>query len=153
MFQNFHISKENRNYNITTNNYSNCNTGTTTNNILSQNISNINSNINNFINNKIKTERENIEISNKKIETNNTKELEYKDELILIELDDEKEPKDTGEINNIENKKEIIKSESLNKKNIEELKDKDISLDKSTSLRVYPAASSNGAKKATIASN
>ena len=138
MFQNFHIFNENKNYNITTNNYSNCNTGTTTNNILNQNNSNIINNQNNFINNKIKTERENIEIINKKIETKITKELENKDELILIELDDEKDPKDTDEINKIESKKEIIKSESLNKNIIEELKDKDISLDKSNSLRVYP---------------
>ena len=142
MFQNFHIFNDNKNsnYNITTNNYSNCNTGNTTNNILNpNNSSNINNNINNFINNKIKTERENIELSSKKMESKNNKELDNKDELILIELDDEKDPKDTDEIiNNIENKNEIMKSESLNKKIIEELKDKDISLDKSTSLRVYP---------------
>ena len=138
IFQNFHIFSENKNYNynLTINNYSNCNTGNTTNNILNQNNSNINNN--NFINNKIKTERENIEIINKKIESKNSKELENKEELILIELDDEKDPKDTDEINNIENKKEIIKSESLKRKLIEESKEKDISLDKSTSLRVYP---------------
>ena len=142
LFQNFNFFNENKTFNniLTTNNCSSCNTGNTTNNILNQN-----NNLYNNINNKNKIENSNIEITNRKIETQNTKELENKEELILIELDDEKNPMDTDEkLNNEEKKYEIIKCDSLNKKNTEEIKEKgkekekDISLDKSTSLKALP---------------
>ena len=142
LFPNFNFFNENKTFNniLTINNYSSCNTGNTTNNILNQN-----NNLYNNINNKNKIENSNIEITNRKIETQNTKDLENKEELILIELDEEKNPIDTDEkLNNEEKKYEIIKCDSLSKKNTEEIKErgkekeKDISLDKSTSLKVLP---------------
>ena len=147
IFQNFHFFNENKNYNIlTSNNYSSCNTGNTTNNILNLNNNSTNTNnLNNNINIKNKIEYSNIEITNRKIETQNTKELENKEELILIELDDEKNPMDTDEkLKNEDKKNEVIKGEYLNEKNIEEMKEndeekeKEISLDKSTSLKALP---------------
>ena len=139
LFQNFPFFNENKNCNniLTLNNYSNSNTGNTSNNIFNQN-NNTNNNLNSNINIKNKIENSNIEITNRKNETQNIKEKGNNEEFILI---DEKIPKDTDEIINKSDKKdEIIKDEILNKKNIEEIKEKEIPLDKSTSLRVFPVA-------------
>ena len=127
----FPIFNENKNNNFNSNNnYSNCNTGYTTNNILNQNNNN---HIFSNINNKLKKETEIKDVNNK-----NNKEKENKDEIVLIEFDEEKAPKNTLEaLNNSICKNELKKIESLNKKHMEELKEKDISLDKSTSLRVF----------------
>ena len=136
IFQNFPIFNENKNYNFNSNNnYSNCNTVNTTNNILNQNYNN---NIINNINNKLKKEAEIKDIVNKEFEDKCIKEKDNKDEIVLIEFDGEKEPKNTLDVlTNSIYKKELKKFESLNIKNKEELKEKDISLDKSTSLRVF----------------
>ena len=129
--QNFPIFNENKITNFTlNNNYSNCNTGNTTNNILNQNYNN---HIYSNINNKLKNETEIKDVNQK-----NNKEKDNKDEIVLIEFDEEKAPKNTLEVlNNSIYKNELKKIESINKRHMEELKEKDISLDKSTSLRVF----------------
>ena len=108
------------------NNFSNCNTGNTSNNILNGN--------NNFLIKK-DIDKEIIEMNNKIIERKNTK--EQNNEMILIELDDETEQKD-DDFSKLENKKDIINPESFNKIKMEEIKDKDISLDNSNSIKIDP---------------
>jgi len=108
------------------NNFSNCNTGNTSNNILNGN--------NNFLIKK-DIDKEIIEMNHKIIERKNTK--EQNNEMILIELDDETEQKD-ADFSKLENKKDIINPESFNKIKMEEIKDKDISLDNSNSIKIDP---------------
>ena len=136
--ENFPISCENKNnfknFN-SNNNFSNCNTGNTSNNIL--NLNNLNNKINNDMN---KNEKENFELEIKKkiIEENNIKEEKDKEEIVLMELDEEKGPKDNLNSKNFEKKKEII--HFLNKKCMDDIKEKDLSLDKSSSLKVLQSS-------------
>ncbi len=116
---NIPIFNDNKNY---YNNYSNCNTGNTSHNILNNNYGIYNNNIM-----KKDIDKEN----------DNTKEQKNKDEIILIESDEEAEPKDS-DYHNYENKKGIIKKGCLKIKNTDEIKEKDISLDNSNSLKVVP---------------
>ena len=124
------IFNENKNFNIiSNNNYSNCNTGNTTNNILNQKSNNENS----------------INIIKEKIEAKNTKENDIeKREKIIIELDDSEEPKDS-DVKKKDLKKEI--KESTNNEKKEELKEKEISLDKTNSSRVFPIANEDFIEK------
>ena len=136
--ENFQISCENKNnfknFN-SNNNFSNCNTGNTSNNIL--NLNNLNNNINDDMN---KNEKENFELEIKKkiIEENNNKQEKDKEEIVLMEFDEEKGPKDNY-LKNYENKREIINF--TNKKFMDDIKEKDISLDKSSSLKVIQVSS------------
>ena len=138
MLENFPIVCENKNIfkNCSSNNnFSNCNTGNTSNNIL--NLNNLNNNINDDMN---KNEKENFELEIKKkiIEENNNKPEKDKEEIVLMELDEEKGPKDNPNSKNYEKKKEII--HFVNKKFMDEIKEKDLSLDKSSSLRVLQSS-------------
>ena len=125
---------ENKNIYITSNNnFSNCNTGNTSNNIYNQN----------YINKDIfQKEKENIEKDKNNIDFEtkiNNEEKNKDEELILIELEEEKGSND-NEFNskNLENKKEVLQHKFFNNRKItEELKEKDLSLDKSASLRVF----------------
>ena len=99
------------------NNYSNCNTGNTSHNILNNNYNIIKKDI----------DKENA----------NTNEQKNKDELLLIELEEEAEPKD-NDVNHNKNKKGIIKKEPLKIKKLDDIKEKDIFLDNSHSLKVVP---------------
>ena len=134
-FPNFQIFNENKNIfkNFTSNNnFSNCNTRNTSNNIYNQNYNN------NDIIKKEKESNEN-EVNNKNFETKINDKEKKKDQLVLIELEEEKGPEDNDyNFKNLNNRKEIIEPNILrNKKITEELKEKDLSLDKST-LRVFP---------------
>ena len=98
------------------NNYSNCNTGNTSNNQ----------------NNIIKS-KENIEFNKNNIfsENINNKEekIEHQNEIII------KKDNDNKENPNGKSKRDLLKQKILDKRQIEE---KDLSLDKSTSLRLFP---------------
>jgi len=137
VLENFQISYENKNnfknFN-SINNFSNCNTGNTSNNIL--NLNNFNNNINDM--NKNEKENYELEIKKKIIEENNIKEEKDKKEIGLMKLDEEKSPKDNLNLKNNEKKKEII--HFVNKKFIDDIKEKDLSLDKSSSLRVLQSS-------------
>lgn len=134
VLENFPISCENKNIfkNLTSNNnFSNRNISNAGNNILKLN--NLNNNINNDKNKNAKKDFE-LQIKKKIIEENNNKEEKDKEEIVLIELDEEKGPKDNYiNLNNSEKKKDI---NFANKKFMDDLKEKDLSLDKSSSLRV-----------------
>jgi len=135
VLENFQISCENKIIfkNLTSNNNSsNCNTGSTSNNIL--NLNNLNNNINDF--NKNEKEIFELEIKKKIIEENNINE-KNKEEIVLIELDEEKGPKDNY-LKNYKNQREI--SHFVNKKFMDDMKEKDLSLDRSSSLRVLQAS-------------
>ena len=125
------ILNENKNVYNNLNNYSNCNTGiTSNNNFNNQNNYNYNDKkIKEY--NEINTKNNKIKNNLKKNEVNNQKKIEFSTQKPKIENNNY----DTDEIYNEKNKKELIKNKILNSKNIEE---KDLSLDKSASLRMFP---------------
>ena len=111
---------------LTNNNFSDCNTGNTSNN---NNQNNINE----------KKMKENVETKNNNND-NIDKNLinKYENELTnkkTIKNDDNDNDNFNEYENKEKNKKDILKNKILNKKQIE---DKDLSLDKSTSLRMFP---------------